>query len=261
VEILGPRGKGVAARKKGVRGSPFGGVRATRRRGVIAIDGPSGAGKSTVAKRLAEKLGYLYLDTGAMYRVVALKAKEAALDMRDEKGLGELCHSIDVEFGRNEKGLRVLCNGEDVTDRIRTPGMSLLASAVSRVRGVRQALAEVQRRFVRKGGVVLEGRDIGTVVAPDADIKFFIDADLRIRGARRYEELKARGEWVDLEKTIQEMAERDASDRTRSLAPLRKAEDAVVIDTSRIGVDEVVERMLRICLEKTGLAEQRKADK
>jgi cytidylate kinase len=236
-------------------------MKVNRRRGVIAIDGPSGAGKSTVAKRLAEKLGYLYLDTGAMYRVVALKAKEAALDMTDEKGLEEFCHSIDVQFGRDEKGLRVLCNREDVTDAIRTPGMSLLASAVSRVRGVRQTLVEVQRRFVRKGGVVLEGRDIGTVVAPDADIKFFIDADPRIRGVRRYEELKARGEVVDLEKTIQEMEERDRSDRTRSLAPLRKAEDAVVIDTSRIGVDEVVERMVRIYFGKTGLAEEPKADK
>jgi cytidylate kinase len=248
--------RSVGARQKGVRRIRFAAMRRNRPKGVIAIDGPSGAGKSTVAKGLAEKLGYLYLDTGAMYRVVALKAKEAALDMRDEKGLEELCHSITIEFVRNEKGLRVLCNGEDVTDDIRTPGMSLLASAVSRARSVRQRMAEVQRRFVGRGGVIIEGRDIGTVVAPDADVKFFIDADLRIRGVRRYEELKARGESVDLEMTIREMAERDSSDRTRSLAPLKKADDAVVIDTSRIGVDEVVETMARIYLKKTDPAGQ-----
>lgn len=217
---------------------------------VIAIDGPSGAGKSTVARLLAERLGYLYVDTGAMYRAVALKAKKAALEFSDEKGLERLCSSIKIEFQRDEKGIRVVCNGKDVTDDIRRPSMSLLASDISKVRVVRESLVELQREFGQKGGVVLEGRDIGTVVFPEADLKFFIDADPRIRGRRRYEELKARGEKVDLDRTIREIETRDSSDRARSFAPLRKAEDAVLIDTTHLGVNEVVEKMVQVYREK-----------
>lgn len=217
---------------------------------VIAIDGPSGAGKSTVARLLAERLGYLYVDTGAMYRAVALKAKQAGLDFRDEKGLACLCRSIEIDFQRDESGTRVICNGEDVTNAIRRPYMSLLASDISRRPVVRQSLVELQRRFAQRGGVVLEGRDIGTVVFPGADLKFFLDADPRIRGRRRYEELKGRGEDVDLEETIREMEKRDTNDRTRSLAPLRRAPGAVLIDATRLSVDEVVEMMVRIYREK-----------
>ncbi len=225
-------------------------MRKNKDRAVIAIDGPSGAGKSTVARLLADRLGYLYVDTGAMYRAVALKAKQTGLDFKDEKGLEGLCRSIHIEFQRDEKGIRVFCDGEDVTEDIRRPSMSLLASDISRVGVVRQSLVERQRRFGEKGGVVLEGRDIGTVVFPGADLKFFLDADPRIRGRRRYEELKARGERADLRGTIREIERRDSSDRTRILAPLRKAEDSVLLDTTHLGVDEVVEKMVQIFQER-----------
>ncbi len=217
---------------------------------VIAIDGPSGAGKSTVARILAERLGYIYVDTGALYRTVALKANRASLDLGDEKALESLCRSIEIDFRPDPKGMRVLCNGEEVTDEIRTPSMSLLASAVSRVPAVRKALLGLQREFGKKGGVVLEGRDIGTVVFPEADLKFFLEADPRIRGQRRYEELKAKGEKVDLGETIREVERRDTSDRTRSLAPLKKAGDAILIDTTHLGIDEVVAKIVQFCRAK-----------
>ncbi len=217
---------------------------------VIAIDGPSGAGKSTVARILADRLGYLYVDTGAMYRVVALMAKQASLVFSDETGLRNLCRSIEIEFERHDEGIRVLCNGVDVTEEIRNPDMSLLASDVSRIPGVRESLLEIQREFGKKGGVVLEGRDIGTVVFPEAELKFFLDAHPRVRGRRRYEEFRAKGKKVNLDKTIQEVKRRDARDRTRALAPLKKAEDAILIDTTHLSVDQVVERMVRISFEK-----------
>ncbi len=226
-------------------------MRKKKRNIVIAIDGPSGAGKSTVARLLADRLDYLYVDTGALYRVLALKARRVSPDFSDEKALERLCRSIEIEFRRDAHRLRVLCNGEDVTDEIRRPPMSLLASDISRVRVVRSALLEIQRSFGQKGGVVLEGRDIGTVVFPDAGLKFFLDADPRVRGRRRYEELKARGERVDLDATIREVEKRDESDRTRAIAPLRKAEDAILIDTTHLSVDEVVEKMVRIYHEKS----------
>lgn len=213
---------------------------------VIAIDGPSGAGKSTVAGLLAERLGYLYIDTGAMYRAVALKARKAGIAFSDERALASLCGSIEIGFCRDERGLRVLCNGEDVTDAIRKPYMSLLASEVSRVRAVRESLIEIQRNLGQRGGVVLEGRDIGTVVFPKADLKFFLEADVRVRGRRRYEQLKAMGEDADLDDTIREIERRDAQDRTRSLAPLRRADDALLIDTTDLSVDQVVERMVAV---------------
>jgi cytidylate kinase len=217
---------------------------------VIAIDGPSGVGKSTVARLLAERLGYLYIDTGAMYRAVALKAKEGGINFGDERKLAGLCRSMEIDFQKDERGIRVLCNGEDVTEAIRTPPMSLLASDISRIRVVRESMVELQRRLGERGGIVLEGRDIGTVVFPKAEVKFFLEADPQIRGQRRYDELRAKGEKVDLDSTIQEIEKRDARDRTRSLAPLRMAEDAILIDTSNLSVDEVVEKMIEVYREK-----------
>jgi cytidylate kinase len=217
---------------------------------VIAIDGPSGVGKSTVARLLAERLGYLYIDTGAMYRAVALKAKEGGINFGDERKLADLCRSMEIDFQKDERGIRVLCNGQDVTEAIRTPRMSLLASDISRIRVVRESMVELQRRLGKRGGIVLEGRDIGTVVFPKAEVKFFLEADPQIRGQRRYDELRGKGEKVDLDSTILEIEKRDARDRTRSLAPLRMAEDAILIDTSSLGVDEVVEKMIEVYREK-----------
>ena len=213
---------------------------------IIAIDGPSGAGKSTVARVLADRLGYMYVDTGAMYRAVALKAKQAALKTGDEGRLRVLCQSIDIQFHRDRTGMRVVCNGEDVTEAIRRPEMSLLASDISKMPVVREAMVGLQRRLAQKGGAVFEGRDIGTVVFPHAPVKFFVDADPQTRGRRRYEELKMRGEAVGLDETIRESERRDLSDRTRALAPLKMAGDAVRIDTTHLTIEQVVDRMVRI---------------
>ena len=219
---------------------------------VIAIDGPSGAGKSTVARLLAERLGYLYVDTGAMYRTVALKARQAGLETGDEDSLRALCQSLDIQFRPDRTGMRVLCNGEDVTEAIRTPEMSLLASDISKVPVVRKTMVRLQRRLAGKGGAVFEGRDIGTVVFPRAPLKFFIDADPQTRGRRRYEELKKRGEAVGLNETIRESERRDLNDRTRVLAPLKKAGDAVYIDTTHLTIEQVVDQMTRSYRDRMG---------
>ena len=196
-----------------------------------------------------------------MYRAVALKAKEAALDLKDERGLEQLCRSIEIEFRQDESGLRVLCDGEDVTEDIRRPSTSLLASAISRVGAVRKALLRLQRGFGQKGGVVLEGRDIGTVVFPRATLKFFLGADSHVRGLRRYNELKAKGERVDLDETVRELDKRDTDDSTRALAPLRKAEDAVFIDTSQLTAEDVVEKMIQIYQERVERVKKPRPDK
>ena len=216
-------------------------------KGIIdTIDGPAASGKSTVARVLADRLGCMYVDTGAMYRAVALKAKQVALKTGDEGSLRALCQSLDIQFCPDRAGMRVVCNGKDVTEAIRRPEMSLLASDISKVPVVREAMVGLQRKLAGKGRAVFEGRDIGTVVFPHAPLKFFIDADPQTRGRRRYEELKIRGEAVGLDETIRESERRDLSDRTRALAPLEKAADAVYIDTTHLTIEQVVDRMMRI---------------
>ncbi len=213
---------------------------------IIAIDGPSGAGKSTVAKALAKRLGYLYIDTGAMYRALALKAKENGIETNDENGLTKLASELDINFINTDNQTYIFCNGQNITEAIRTPEISMIASEISKSAGVRQEMVKKQRQMGRMGGVVLEGRDIGTVVFPDADVKFYLDADLDERGRRRYKELVEKGQEVDLEQTIKDIMQRDLSDMKRNHSPLRKAEDAILIDSTNLSVEEVIKEMINI---------------
>jgi CMP/dCMP kinase len=217
---------------------------------VIAIDGPSGAGKSTITRLLAERLGYIHIDTGAMFRAVALTVKRSGVDIADEEGLAELCKDLNISFMRSNQGCRVLLNDEDVSDAIRTPEISLLTSRVSAVKCVREFLLERQRLMGNPGGVVLEGRDIGTVVFPDAEVKFFLTASTEERGRRRYLEMLEKGEDVTLEGTIAEVARRDEQDEQREHAPLRRATDAIDIDSSRLSIEQVLELMEGIVRER-----------
>lgn len=211
---------------------------------VIAIDGPSGAGKSTTARLLAERLGYIYIDTGAMYRAVGWKAKREGIDPADEEKLADLCRRTEVTIKKDNNDPRFYVDGQDVSSEIRTPEMGLMASAVSKSPAVRTRLLALQRELGSNGGVVMDGRDIGTVVFPDADVKFFLDAGPDERGRRRYLELKAKGMDVDLARITHEITERDLQDSMRSLAPLRKADDAVPIDSTSLDIGGVLERML-----------------
>jgi len=212
---------------------------------IIAIDGPSGAGKSTLSKLLARCLGYVNIDTGAMYRCVALASLRRGIDPQDGEKLEALCRGLHIDFVPEDGENRVLMDGEDVSEAIRTPEVSLLTSRVSAMPEVRSAMVNLQRKMGEKGGVVLEGRDIGTVVFPHADIKFFLLASALERGRRRYQELKARGLDVDLDQTIAEVEARDRADSEREHAPLIQAEDALTIDSTRMPIDEVLEYMLK----------------
>jgi cytidylate kinase len=211
---------------------------------VIAIDGPSGAGKSTVAKLLARRLEYTYIDTGAMYRAIGWQAKQDGVDTSEEGALAGLCGRADVTITHDGDGQRVLVNGRDVSGDIRTPEMGMLASAVSRSPAVRAHLLTLQRKLGSRGGVVMDGRDIGTVVFPDADVKFFLDASAEERGRRRYVELKEKGMAVDLATITEEIRVRDRQDSTRALAPLRQAPDALYVDSSYLTIDGVVDALL-----------------
>jgi cytidylate kinase len=217
---------------------------------IVAIDGPSGAGKSTLSRRLAQALGYVNINTGALYRTVALAATRKQIDLTDEATLTRLAQAISIDFVRKESGERVIFEGEDVSEAIRTPEVSLLTSQVSAYPGVRRAMDELQRKMGSRGGVVLEGRDIGTVVFPHAEVKFFLNASAEERGRRRYEELKARGIRVELEKTVAAVEARDAADSAREHAPLTQAEDALVIDSTAMSIEEVLQVMLNAVQER-----------
>lgn len=210
---------------------------------VIAIDGPSGAGKSTVARMLAGRLGYVYIDTGAMYRAIGWKAVREGIDPSDESKLAALCGRTDVVLRQDRNDPRVLVDGMDVSSEIRTPEMGMMASAVSKSPAVRARLLVLQRNLGGDGGVVMDGRDIGTVVFPDADCKFYLDASAEERGRRRYLELRAKGMDVDLARITQEIRDRDEQDSGRTLAPLKKADDAQHIDSSSMNIQEVLDRM------------------
>lgn len=224
------------------------------RRGlIIAIDGPSGAGKSTITKLLADRLGYVHIDTGAMFRAVALAAKRTGLENGDDDALKRLCDGMDIRFVRDNGCCRVVANGEDVTEAIRTPEISALTSGISARKVVRDFLLTLQRRMGNDGGVILEGRDIGTVVFPDAEVKFFLSASVEERGRRRWLELKAKGEDVSLEETVAAVAQRDEQDSMREHAPLRRADDAMDIDSTTLSIDEVITIMEGVVRERERL--------
>jgi CMP/dCMP kinase len=211
---------------------------------IIAIDGPSGAGKSTLAKKLADGLGFTYLDTGAMYRALALKILRQGVDLADDQKLAELVNSTAVDLQCDRAELKVLLDGKNVASEIRTPAVSQMASKASALKLVRDRMLELQRRLGERGSVVAEGRDIGTVVFPDAQVKIFLSASAAERARRRCAELRAAGQPVDLDVTLREIEERDQRDSERALAPLRKADDALVIDSSNSTADEVAAYVL-----------------
>lgn len=211
---------------------------------IIAIDGPSGAGKSTLAKRLAKELNFIYLDTGAMYRALALKVLREGVDLADDASLAELIRGTEIDLAEKEGWLVVMLDGRDVAGEIRTPEVSQMASKVSALRIVRERMLELQRAMGRRGSVVAEGRDIGTVIFPQAEVKIFLDASVRERARRRCDEIKAAGRAVDLAETLREIEERDRRDSERDIAPLRKADDALMIDSSSLGADAVAARVL-----------------
>lgn len=219
---------------------------------IVAIDGPAGAGKSTAARMLAQRLSYTLLDTGAIYRIMALRAREHEVAWDDGPGVAALAGGIEITFRLEGDVNRVFADGADVSAAIRTPEISDGASRVSALPEVRAALLDLQRRIGAAGNVVVEGRDIGTVVFPEAEAKFFLTASTDERARRRVAELAAAGRPVDLEKTRAELVARDERDSNRAAAPLRKADDAIAIDSSALGPNEVVERMAIIVRARAG---------
>ena len=210
----------------------------------IALDGPSGSGKSTIAKELSKKLNILYLDTGAMYRAVALKTMSLNIDTFDEKGVSSFIDNIDLEIKYSNGAQHTFLDGKDVSEMIRKPEVSMAASNVSSLKCVRLKMVEMQRKIASDMSCVLDGRDIGSFVLPGADYKFYITADADVRAARRLKELEAKGYSVEFDKLKEEIIQRDFNDKNRDFAPLKCAEDAVIIDTSDLSVSEVLEKIL-----------------
>lgn len=219
----------------------------SKKRYAVAIDGPSGAGKSTLAKAVAERLGILYVDTGAIYRTIGLYVQRCGVDPKDTAAVLALLPEVHIGMDHDADGVqRMLLNGEDVTADIRLPEISMYASAVSAIQGVRDFLMEMQRSLAREHSVIMDGRDIGTVVLPDADVKIFLYADVKVRAGRRALELEQRGTPKPYEEVLREMEERDYNDTHRAAAPLRAADDAIMIDTSDMDFDASRELLLDV---------------
>ena len=217
----------------------------------VAIDGPSGAGKSTIAKMCAQRLGFLYVDTGAIYRTVGVAIRNAGLGSKDEAGVSSMLPDIIIDMRHDDNGLqRMLLNGKDVTDEIRLPEISIYASDVSAMPTVRAFLLEKQREFARTNNVIMDGRDIGTVVLPDADLKIFLTATPEERAQRRFEELQLRGTKTTYEDVLRDIMYRDNNDSTRSAAPLRPAEGAVILDTTGNTLSQSYELICGLIEEK-----------
>lgn len=217
-----------------------------KKRIVIAIDGPSSAGKGTVAKIVAQKLGFSYLDTGAMYRCVALTLKNNEVDINDESKISEILNNTKIKLSSdNNKSLKVELNGKDVSKEIRTPEISRLSSDIATKLSVRSFLTKLQREFAQNSNVVAEGRDMGTQVFPDADVKFFIDASVEVRTNRRYLQLQQAGIKTDIKNLRKDIENRDYQDKNREIAPLHPAINAVIIDTTNLEIDQVVDIILK----------------
>ncbi|MDO4921162.1 MAG: (d)CMP kinase [Phascolarctobacterium sp.] len=216
---------------------------------VVAIDGPAGAGKSTIAKLAAERLGYAYIDTGAMYRSVAWRFLQTGQPF-DEAFISQLANTMVIQFRPEANVNRVFVDGQEVTDAIRSAEVTANVSRVAAIGAVREAMVEQQRRMGDAGGVLMDGRDIGTVVFPNAQLKIFLTASVEERAQRRYKELLAKGEQVDLAQLQRDIASRDKQDSERAIAPLRQAEDALLLDTSHMNIEQVTEKILQLVGER-----------
>ena len=216
---------------------------------VVAIDGPAGAGKSTIAKLAAEKLGYAYIDTGAMYRSVAWKFLQTGREF-DEAYISELANTMIIEFKPEAKVNRVFVDGTEVTEAIRTPEVTAIVSRVAAIGAVREAMVEQQRRMGEIGGVLMDGRDIGTVVFPHAQLKIFLTASVEERARRRYKEMVEKGQQVELAQLQEDIAARDKQDSERAISPLRQAEDALLLDTFDMSIAQVTDKILQLVQER-----------
>ena len=221
----------------------------------IAIDGPSGAGKSTISRKAAEKFGFIYVDTGAIYRTIGLATKIRGVSLDDTAAVIELLPTLEIELKYNDAGEQhMYLDGNDVSRDIRLPEVSMLASKVSAIPAVREFLIDMQRGMAEKYDVIMDGRDIGTVILPNADLKIFLTADVRDRAHRRYEELRAKGMEKPFDEVLAEMEKRDEQDTQRAAAPLKAADDAVLLDTSGNTLEESIDEVCRLISEKTGRA-------
>lgn len=221
----------------------------------IAIDGPSGAGKSTISRKAAEKFGFIYVDTGAIYRTIGLATKIRGVSLDDTAAVIELLPTLEIELKYNDAGEQhMYLDGNDVSRDIRLPEVSMLASKVSAIPEVRAFLVDMQRGMAEKYDVIMDGRDIGTVILPNADLKIFLTADVRDRAHRRYEELRAKGMEKPFDEVLAEMEKRDEQDTQRAAAPLKAADDAVLLDTSGNTLEESIDEVCRLISEKTGRA-------